>query len=190
MGRAAEVRLLVLLVLFSSAVIAQPFETIEVGLSGVGTFAGAPFTDFWDPGPGAEAWAETPFYLGQVRLGGAVAWHEAVGDTVPDFAAFYTFAGWGVGVALPGGVRVAPGLRVGILNMRFDTDDPAAVRSEGELTAGFDLRAAVPLVAGWRLTASGSAVRMFTAERIDLQLVQVGISRTFRTPGWLRAFLQ
>ncbi len=179
------------LLLLCAPVAAQPFETVEVGLGGVGTFAGAPFADFWEPGPGAEVWAETPFYLGQVRLGGSVTGYGAVGDeTVPEFVAFYTFAEWGVGTALPGGVRVAPGVRVGLLNMRFDTDDPAAVRSEAELTAGFDLRASVAVAAGWRLTASGSAVRVFTAERIDLRLVQVGVSRTFRTPGWLREFLR
>ncbi len=176
--------------------VAQPaaFETLEVGVGGMGTFADAPFRNFWDPGPGAEAWVEMPFYLGQIRLGESVAWHEAVEaepDTaVPDFVAVYTFAGWGVGVALPAGVRLALGLRAGILNMRFDTDAPVAVRSEAELAAGFDLRASMPLAAGWRLTASGTAVRVFTAERIDLRLVQVGVSRTFGTPEWLKEFLR
>ncbi len=181
------------LLLLCAPAAAQPFETLEIGLSGAGTFAGAPFADFWDPGPGGEASVEMPFYLGQIRVGGMVSWHGAVAEfdeAVPDFIAFYTFAGWGVGTALPGGVRIAPGVRVGILNMRFDTDDPAAVRSEAELTAGFDLRASVPVAAGWRLTAGGSVVRMFTAEQIDFRFVQVGVSRTFRTPDWLREFLR
>ena len=184
---------LLLLLLCAPAVTAQPFETVEVGLGGVRTFADAPFTDFWDPGPGAEVWAELPFYVGRIRFGEAVAWHRAwseVGEAVPDFVSFYTYAGWGVGVTLPGGLRVTPGLRVGLLNMRFDTDGPAAVRSEAELTAGLDVRASVPVAAGWQLTASGTAVRVFTAERIDLRLVQVGISRTFRTPDWLREVLR
>ncbi|MEM1041133.1 MAG: hypothetical protein AAGI91_00745 [Bacteroidota bacterium] len=182
------------LLLLCAPVAAQPFETIEVGLSGVGTVADAPFTDFWDPGPGIEVWAATPFYLGDFRLGLAAAWHTASGaaadPAVPDFVSFYTSAGWSVGIGLPGGVQLAPGVRVGLFNMRFDTDDPAAVRSEAELTAGFDLRASVPIASGWRLTAGGSAVRMFTAERIDLGFVQVGVSRAFRTPEWLREALR
>lgn len=178
------------LLLCCAPALAQPFETLEVGLSGTGTVADAPFAEFWGAGPGAEVWAATPFYLGELRLGMAGSWHEAADDTVPDFAAFYTFAGWGIGVTLPGGARVVPGLRVGIFNMRFDTDDSASVRSEAELTAGFDLRASVPIGPHWRLTAGGSVVRMFTAERIDFRLVQVGVSRTFRTPEWLRAFLR
>ena len=96
----------------------------------------------------------------------------------------------GTHLALPGGLRLRPGLRAGLYAMRFDVDDVASVASESELGAGFDLALGVPLGRGWHATASGAAIRIYTAERIELGFVHLGLSRTFVTPDWLKAVLR
>ena len=170
---------------------AQPFETLEIGVSGLGTVSDAPYTEYWDPGAGVAASVETPFYLGSVALGGAFSVQSARPDTrVPDYLAFYSYASWGTHIPLPGGLRLRPGLRAGLFAMRFDVDDVASVRSESELGAGLDLGLSVPLGRGWHATASGAALRIYTAERIELGFLQFGISRVFATPAVLKEFLQ
>ena len=181
----------VLLILLAAPLAAQPFEALEVGLSGAGTFGEAPYTDYWTPGPGAEARVTTPFYLGRVAAGTLVARHtSAEGAAVPDFLALYFFGAWSAGVPLPGGLRLEPGLRAGLFRMEFDTDDAASVRNEAELALGPELWLSAPLGRGWRLRAGAGTARVFTHERIDLRFAQVGLSRSLRTPGWLRAFLR
>lgn len=183
-------RLLVLLLLAPVAA-AQPFETLEVGLSGVGTFGEAPYTDYWRPEPGAEIRATTPFYLGRVTAGALVARHTSVeGVAVPDFLGLYFFGVWSTEIALPGGVRLEPGVHAGLFRMQFDTDDAPAVRNEAELAVGPEVWLSVPVGPGWRVRAGGGTARLFTFERIDLRFAQVGVSRTLRTPGWLRGFLR
>lgn len=183
-------RLLVLLVIAPVAA-AQPFDSLEVGVSGLTTFGGAPYTDFWDPGPGVEVRAATPFYVGEVALGVAVSQQRArAGADVPGYLALYPYASWGYAVALPGGVRLTPGLRAGLYAMWFDVDDVSSVRREAELAAGAEVRLSVPVGRGWRVNASGAALRLYTAERIELGVVHLGLSRAFATPRGLGDFLR
>lgn len=185
-----SLRLFVFLVI-APAAWAQPFETVEVGLSGVGTFGEAPYTDYWSPGPGAEVRVTMPFYLGHVSAGTSVARHTSVeGVDVPDFFALYFFGAWSAEVALPGGLRLAPGVHAGLFRMQFDTDDAPAVRNEAELAVGPELWLSVPVGRGWHVRAGGGAAHLFTFERIDLRFAQVGLSRRMRTPDWLRDLLR
>jgi len=186
------VRSIFLALVLPVAAVAQPvrpFETLEVGLSGAATFGEAPYTDLWDPGLGIEGRVETPFYVGRFTVGATVAPHAARAD-VPDYLALYFFGVWSADIALPGGIRLEPGLQAGLFRMQFDTDDVASVRNEAELAAGPELWLSAPLAGPWRVRAGAGAVRIFTNQRIDLQFVRVGVSRTFRTPDWLEDVLR
>jgi hypothetical protein len=167
----------------------RPFETLEVGLSGAATVGEAPYTDLWDPGLGIEGRVETPFYLGRFTVGATVAPHAARAG-LPDYLALYFFGVWSADIALPAGIRLSPGLQAGLFRMQFDTDDVASVRNEAELAAGPELWLSAPLTGPWRLRAGAGAARIFTNQRIDLQFVRVGVSRTFRTPDWLEDILR
>lgn len=184
-----SVRLLVLILLLTSSATAQPFETLTVRVGGAATFGTAPYTDFWDPGPGVEGRVETPFYLGQFAVGALVAPHAATAD-VPDYLALYFFGTWSADIALPAGLRLSPGVQAGLFRMQFDTDDAVAVRNESELAVGPEVWLSVPVAPSWRVHAGAGAVRLFTAERIDLRFVRFGVSRTFRTPGWMKDVLR
>ncbi len=109
---------------------------------------------------------------------------------VPDYLSLYFFGAWSAEVPLPGGLRLAPGVQAGLFRMQFDTDDAASVENEAELAVGPELWLSAPVARGWRVRAGVGAVRLFTAERIDFGFVRIGVSRTVRTPGWLRDFLQ
>ena len=168
-----------------------PFETLTLSAGGVSTLAGAPYTDFWDPGLGVELRVATPFYLGRVAAGVVAAPHAEVEEgRVPDYLALYFFGAWSAEIPLPGGLRLAPGVQAGLFRMQFDADDAASVNNEAELAAGPEVWLSAPVARGWRVQAGVGAVRLFTAERIDLGFVRVGVSRTVRTPGWLRDFLR
>jgi hypothetical protein len=167
-----------------------PFETLAVSVGGVATLGGAPYTDYWSPGPGVEGRVTTPFYLGQVAVGAVVAPHEASGDGLPDYLSFYFYGVWGADLALPGGLRLSPGLSAGLFRMEFDTDDAVAVRNESELAVGPELWLSGAVAPGWRVRAGVGGARIFTAERIDLRFVRVGVSRAFRTPGWIEGVLR
>lgn len=179
----------VLVLLLAAPAAAQPFETLEVRLGGAATVGTAPYTDYWDPGLGVEGRVETPFYLGRFAVGATVAPHAAVAD-VPEYLSFYFFGVWSTDLALPAGLRLTPGLHAGLFRMEFDTDDEVAVRNESELAVGPELWLSAPAGVHWRVHAGASAAHIFTAQRIDLGFVRVGVSRTFRTPGWIRDVLR
>ena len=143
----------------------------------------------WDPGPGVEGRIETPFYLGTFAVGAVVAPHAAAAD-VPDYLSFYFYGVWSADLALPAGLRLAPGVHAGLFRMEFDTDDAVAVRNESELAVGPELWLSAAVAPRWRVHVGAGAARLFTAERIDLAFVRVGVSRTFRTPGWIEDVLR
>lgn len=143
---------------------------------------------YWEPGYGGDVSVATPFYAGVAEAGGSLHRYGAQAE-VPRFDALLVFAGWGAALTPVRPLSLYAGIRVGNYRMMFDHDTYAGVRNESEVTLGVHTRADLRLGNGWTAYASGSFLQTYTYIRLRSVYVGAGISRTVRTPGWLRDLL-
>jgi hypothetical protein len=186
---------LVLAVAFSpSALSAQArsshFETLDLSLTLLADVNHGTLHRYWSPGPAFAVGAALPFYLGTVETGLQYAHPEALRGDVPGFRSLFIYAGWGGGLDLDSRLRAGGGFRVGVQGMRFDGDSlPAFRRSESEL--GIAARAGVRWTpaGSWFMEASVTYQSILTHHRMEQVFLSAGLGRRFRTPAWLRDFL-
>lgn len=169
----------------------RAFQSVTIGLRGVTNANRNSFHRFWNPEPGLELGAESPFYAGEIELGIQImpfAAREPANQ--PDYLSWFLYAGWGVEARVLGHGWYN-GFRLGSYGMHFDTDDVIpSQRAEQELAAGLISRWRVPIGAGWSFDASARYRLVFTRRRIEHLFVAVGLGKRWAMPGWLREFLQ
>lgn len=164
------------------------FGTIGVSLAVVANANRTGFHDLWRPAIGAELALAAPFYAGRVELGAERMKFAGRGD-VPDYRAWFLFAGWGPDIGL-GPLRWEPGVRVGTYAMAFTGPGvPDDRRSESELGVEAVSHLAWAPLPAWQLVLTGRYRAVFTHPEIRHAFAAIGVRRTFLTPRWLRDFL-
>ncbi|MDX1546263.1 MAG: hypothetical protein R3247_04710 [Rhodothermales bacterium] len=168
----------------------EPFDFVEVRVSGTQNVHRSFVHEFWEHGSGGELAAATPFYLGQAEAGIALHRYRAAAPPVPDFDATLLFAGWGVGVEAGSRLRLDGGLRVGNYRMRFEEAAFTGSRNESELALGAVARLSVRPAGPLRVHVSGSYTKVHTFNRLKLWYLSAGLAYRFSSPGWLKSFLR
>jgi len=168
---------------------AAPFETIGVSVSLVANVNRNAFHATWRSGAGAELGLASPFYAGTVELGIDQAGFESRTPGVPDFRSRFIFLGWHAGVASRS-LRWSAGGRLGPYTMRFDDSSlPDYRRHENELGTELVSRLGWRPAAPWELAFSARYRTVLTEPRLRHVNLAFTATRDFRTPRWLRDFL-
>ena len=169
---------------------AAPFESITLGLSVVRNVGRNSFHEQWSPGTGLGVRAEMPFYAGVAEAGVEQLGFRSRTASVPGFTGRYYFVGWGMELAPASRLVLSPAFRFGNYAMRFDDPVlPEERRHESEIALELVSRAFWRAGAGWRTTLSGHYRVVLTEPRIRHLNFTAGVARTFKTPAWLREFL-
>ncbi len=193
-GRGAVPAALLLALLAAPTAAAQarplPFERVTITLGVVGTLDRGRLDGLWRPDLGGEIALRSPFYLGQVEIGMDRTDFVARRSDLPQYTAWYVFAGWSLDQPLAGPVRWSPALRLGGYGMLFDGDDvPEHRESESELAADLISRLSLTVGRNWELSLAGGYRTVFTDPEIHLLSAAVRFGRELAMPGWLRDFL-
>ena len=146
------------------------------------------FHRFWDPEPGVELEASTPFYLGAAEVGIHYTRFTASTDAQPDFKAVFPYLGWGLGSSLGRRITWHNSARVGISFMTFD--GVPGNNTERELGVDVGSRVTVGVGGPWAMDLAARYQVVFTHERLRWLLLSAGARGTFTTPGWLKDFLR
>jgi hypothetical protein len=163
------------------------FADISVGLGIAANVNRTTLHEYWDAGPGLELTFDTPFYLGSAELGAQYERFAAKEQPQPDFQSLFAFLGWGYDWAATTRLSWYNGLRAGSFVQLYDIS--SSEKFEQELGLSLVSRLRISLGVGWNLDISARYREIFTHERIGLFYVAGGISRTFKSPRWLREFL-
>jgi hypothetical protein len=168
----------------------MPFETVDLSIELLGDVHQGTFQRDWSTGPTFGARAALPFYAGSVELGAQLAHPSPRRVALPDFRSLFVFAGWSGTRALGPTLRAELGLRAGLVGLSFDVDTLADFRrheSEPALAA----RAAVRWAprGPWFVEGAAAWHSVFTRPKIEQVFLSGAVGRRFRTPTWLRNFL-
>ena len=167
-----------------------PFETLDLSFELLADIHQGRLHRDWSPGPALGIGLAFPFYLGNLELGVQLARPSARQASLPDFRSLFVYVGWSGTRELGRQLRAEAGLRAGIVGLSFDADNVPAFRqheSEPAVTA----RGALHWTPRdrWFTEAAVAWHSVFTEPRIEQIFLSAGVGRRFRTPTWLRDFL-
>ena len=167
-----------------------PFETLELSIELLADIHQGRLQRDWSPGLALGIGLALPFYLGNAELGVQLARPSARQAPLPDFRSLFVYVGWSGTRKLGRRLRAEAGVRAGVVGLSFDVDTIPAFRrheSEPALTA----RGALcwTLRDPWFTEAAVAWHSVFTEPRIEQIFLSAGVGRRFRTPTWLRDFL-
>jgi hypothetical protein len=163
------------------------FDTLEAGVHYAVNINENEYHDFWDQGQGAEAWALTPFYAGDLKVGVRYLLNTARTETTPDYHSTYIYLGWSYPFRVTRWITIHPGATLGGNVMNFDVGDN---KFETEASTELFARLGVRVYGRWNINVTGSWMTMLTYRRIEMAFVTIGVSGSFGMPGWLRGFLE
>lgn len=146
------------------------------------------FHEFWDPAPGLELEASTPFYLGAVEMGAHYTTFTGLTEAQPDFKAVFPYLGWGLGWSFGRRITWHNSARVGISFQTFE--GIPGNNTERELGVDVGSRLTVGVLGPWAVDLAGRYQVVFTHERLRWLLISAGARGTFTTPSWLKDFLR
>jgi hypothetical protein len=166
-----------------------PFETLDLTLELLADVHQGTLQRDWSPGPTLGFGAALPFYLGTIGLGLQVAHPSSLHGNLPDFRSLFVYAGWSGTRNFGQRLRAEAGLRAGLVGLSFDVDTVPEFRrheSEPAVTA----RGALRWTPRDRFAEAAVAWHsVFTDPRIEQVFLSAALGRRFRTPTWLRNFL-
>jgi hypothetical protein len=163
------------------------FADISVGIDITANINHDTLHEYWDAGPGFELSFDTPFYFGRAELGAQYQHFTAKEQAQPDFESLFAYLGWGYDWAMSPKLGWYNGLRAGSFIQRYDIS--GSEKHEQELGLSLVSRFRLSLGAGWNVDVSARYREVFTHERIRLFYIAGGISRSFKSPRWLKEFL-
>jgi len=169
---------------------AAPFETLDLSIELLADIHQGRLQRDWSPGPALGIGLALPFYLGNVELGVQLAHPSARQAPLPDFRSLFVYVGWSGTRELGRRLRAEAGVRAGIVGLSFDGDDIPAFRQyerEPAVTARGALRWTPR--DPWFTEAAVAWHSVFTEPQIKQIFLSAGVGRRFRTPTWLRDFL-
>jgi hypothetical protein len=166
------------------------FKTLDLSIELLADINQGTLQRDWSPGPGLGIGIALPFYLGNAELGVQLARPSARQAPLPDFRSLFVYAGWSGTRELGRQLRAQAGVRAGIVGLSFDGDNIPAFRqheSEPAVAARGSLRWTPR--DSWFTEAAVAWHSVFTEPRIEQIFLSAGVGRRFRTPKWLRDFL-
>ena len=186
--------LLSVLVVAPSATAQQrpaPFEALDLSIELLADINHGRLQRDWSPGPAIGLGLAFPFYLGNVDLGLQVAQPSGRHDeTVPDFSSLFLYVGWSGSHELGRRFQAEAGVRAGIVGLGFDVDTVPEFR-QYEREPALSARGALRWTPRdpWFTVAAVAWHSVFTEPKIEQIFLSAGVGRRFRTPTWLRDFL-
>jgi hypothetical protein len=169
---------------------ATPFETLDLSIELLADVHQGTLQRDWSPGPALGIGLALPFYLGNAELGVQLARPSARQASLPDFRSLFIYAGWSGAQELGRGLRAEAGVRAGVVRLRFDVD-PLPEFRQHESEPAVAARGALRWTPRdpWFTEAAATWHSVFTKPRMQQIFLSAGVGRRFRTPTWLRDFL-
>jgi hypothetical protein len=163
------------------------FDTLTITANAVANVNRSGFHDYWEPRPGLEIQATTPFYLGTAEAGLHYAGFDAKASEQPDFSTLFIFLGWGYEWPITQRFGWYNGIRAGTFLMLFDL--PSELSEEQELGLALNSQLHYRFAGAWSLAFAARYRVVLTAERLRFVFVAAGVRRSFGMPKWLKNFL-
>ena len=168
---------------------AHPFNFIEISIQLTQNINHNTFYRFYESQNGLKTSITTPFYWGDIQASIHLLPYFGKEQNYMDFIGIHQNLKWGRKLYFSDRIRWFNGMGIGWY-IFYLTDKVVAGQIESELSTGFLSQLQYSIKKHINLNIEINIDRIFTYKTIDLVHISMGISYLFKTPDWMRLFLE
>jgi len=168
---------------------AHPFNFIEISIQLTQNINHNTFHQFYESQNGLKTSITTPFYLGDIQASIHLIPYFGKEQNYVDFIGIHKNLKWGGKLYFSDRIRWFNGMGIGWY-IFYLTDKVVAGQIESELSTGFLSQVQYSINKNINLNIEINIDRIFTYKTIDLVHTSMGISYLFKTPDWMRLFIE
>ena len=168
---------------------AHPFNFIEISIQLTQNINHNTFYRFYESQNGLKTSITTPFYWGDIQASIHLLPYFGKEQNYVDFIGIHQNLKWGKKLYFSNRIRWFNGMGIGWY-IFYLTDKVVAGQIESELSTGFLSQVQYSINKNINLNIEINIDRIFTYKTIDLVHISMGISYLFKTPDWMRLFLE
>ena len=167
----------------------RPFNFIEISIQLTQNINHNTFHQFYESQNGLKTSITTPFYLGDIQASIHLIPYFGKEQNYMDFIGIHQNLKWGRKLYFSDRIRWFNGIGIGWY-IFYLTDKVVAGQIESELSTGFLSQVQYSINKNINLNIEINIDRIFTYKTIDLVHISMGISYLFKTPDWMRLFIE
>jgi hypothetical protein len=168
---------------------AHPFNFIEISIQLTQNINHNTFYQFYESQNGLKTSITTPFYWGDIQASIHLLPYFGKEQNYVDFIGIHQNLKWGKKLYFSNRIRWFNGMGIGWY-IFYLTDKVVSGQIESELSTGFLSQAQYSINKNINLNIEINIDRIFTYKTIDLVHTSMGISYLFKTPDWMRLFIE
>jgi len=166
-----------------------PFNFIEISIQLTQNINHNTFHQFYESQNGLKTSITTPFYWGDIQASIHLLPYFGKEQNYVDFIGIHQNLKWGGKLYFSNRIRWFNGMGIGWY-IFYLTDKVVAGQIESELSTGFLSQVQYSINKNINLNIEINIDRIFTYKTIDLVHASMGISYLFKTPDWMRLFIE
>ena len=167
----------------------HPFNFIEISIQLTQNINHNTFYRFYESQNGLKTSITTPFYWGDIQASIHLLPYFGKEQNYVDFIGIHQNLKWGGKLYFSNRIRWFNGMGIGWY-IFYLTDKVVAGQIESELSTGFLSQVQYSINKNINLNIEINIDRIFTYKTIDLVHTSMGISYLFKTPDWMRLFIE
>ena len=167
----------------------HPFNFIEISIQLTQNINHNTFYQFYESQNGLKTSITTPFYWGDIQASIHLLPYFGKEQNYVDFIGIHQNLKWGGKLYFSNRIRWFNGMGIGWY-IFYLTDKVVAGQIESELSTGFLSQVQYSINKNINLNIEINIDRIFTYKTIDLVHTSMGISYLFKTPDWMRLFIE
>ena len=167
----------------------HPFNFIEISIQLTQNINHNTFHQFYESQNGLKTSITTPFYWRDIQASIHLLPYFGKEQNYVDFIGIHQNLKWGGKLYFSNRIRWFNGMGIGWY-IFYLTDKVVAGQIESELSTGFLSQVQYSINKNINLNIEINIDRIFTYKTIDLVHTSMGISYLFKTPDWMRLFIE
>ena len=167
----------------------NPFEYFSLSIELLKNVNNNDLHYFYQPKNGLKTSITTPFYWGDIQASIHLLPYFGKEQNYVDFIGIHQNLKWGGKLYFSNRIRWFNGMGIGWY-IFYLTDKVVAGQIESELSTGVLSQVQYSINKNINLNIEINIDRIFTYKTIDLVHTSMGISYLFKTPDWMRLFLE
>ncbi len=166
------------------------FSEIEVTVQLTHNINKTTFHNYWKIENGFNVSYKTPFYIGDLLVGGSYLPYKSKIHSKPNYQSYFIFSGWLYNLNILNIIKLSPGIKFGNYLMNFEIILEDNEKFESEICLEYFCNLQYQINSSTNLNFEISKETVYTYKPLKFIFIKAGIGLKIEKPKWFEGFFK